>query len=246
MQKIIFVLVLWANIQYVFAQKLEGGTTQTAEEIIAKAVEARGGSQKLQNLKSVTMEGVVNIMGMDIPMKSIVIHKRGMRNDMEIMGAKITMAIDGDKGWIINPLQGGTSAVEMPAEQLQSASSQLDLTGGLLSYKENGLTPEYIGKETVDGTEAFKVKMTMKDGTVITNFFDTKTYYLIKTAGKVSAQGQTFDLENKLSNYKLVEGVAFPHTMEANNPQVGAMTTNFTKIEVNTPIDESIFVMPKN
>jgi hypothetical protein len=210
---------------------------QTAQEILDKAIQAKGGA-KLNDLKSVKMEGTLNAMGMDIPTKMVAINKRGLRTEIEVMGQNIIMAIDGAKGWTINPLQGGDAAADLPEDQVKALSGQMDLSG-LASFKTEG-TVELLGKEG----DAYKIKMVSKDGSTVINFFDATTYNIVKTIVTVELQGQKADVETKYSNYKMVDGVSFPFTIETSNPQAGQITYNFTKIEVNPTIDEKIFAKP--
>jgi len=213
---------------------------QTADEILAKSIEARGGAEKMNSLKSMRMECTTSVMGMELPTKIQIVNKRGVRSDVEVMGQKITQTIDGDKGWMINPMQGGSDPVELPADQVKASASQMDLSG-VTNYKNAGTTAELLGKEMVDGTETFKVKTTSKDGLIITHFIDTKTYYIVKSIIKV----QETEVETKMSNYKVVDGIAFAHTTEMSNPQAGSIITTITKLEVNPTIDEAVFAMPK-
>jgi outer membrane lipoprotein-sorting protein len=237
MKKIVFSLT-------VFISVVGAAVAQTADEILVKSIEARGGAAKLNGLKSLKMESVTSVMGMDMVSKSVIVNKRGMRNDIEVMGQTITMAVDGDKGWMINPMQGGTDPVALPEEQLKASAVQLDLAG-MTNYKEAGTTAELLGKETMDGTEVYKIKTTSKDGMVMTHSIDTKTYYILKTAIKVKVGDQEIEAETKMSNYKVVDGIAFAHTTEITNPQAGVITTTIKKLEVNPTVDESVFAMPK-
>ncbi|WP_428661280.1 outer membrane lipoprotein-sorting protein [Runella sp.] len=237
MKKLIVLIALFAGTAMTVA-------AQTAEEILNKSIQARGGAEKLNSLKSLRMEGTLSVMGMDIPTKSVIVHKRGMRNEMDAMGQSIIMAIDGDKGWMINPM-AGTTPVALPEDQLKASVSQLDLSG-ITNYKSVGTTAELLGKETIDGTEVYKVKMVSKDGTSMTHFIDSKNFNIIKTAIKVNVSGQDVEVETKMSNYKVFDGISFPTITEITNPQAGVITTTITKVEVNPTIDVSIFAMPKN
>ncbi|TAE36211.1 MAG: outer membrane lipoprotein-sorting protein [Runella slithyformis] len=214
---------------------------QTADEIITKMVEARGGADKLSAIKSMKMEATMAVMGMELPVKTVLVPKRGMRIDISAMGQEIVQAVDGTTAWTIAPPMGVTTPTELPAEQAKPMLGQLDISGGLIGYKENGTTVELLGKEKLDAADVFKLKMTTKDGIVATNFVDATTYYILKTV--VSIGGA--EVETRISNYKMIDGVAFPFTTEIKNEQMGTMTTNVTKIELNQTIDESIFKMPK-
>lgn len=214
---------------------------QTADEIIAKMVEARGGVDKLKSLKSVRMEANTSVMGMDLPTKMTIVHKRGMRTEIAAMGQDVITAVDGDKAWMLAPPMGITTPTEMPAEQAKGLMGQLDLTTGLLDYKEAGTTVELLGTEKLDGNDVFKIKMTPKDGIGSVSYVDAKTYYIVKTTVKMGE----IEAETKIYNYKMMDGIAFPFTTEVKNEQMGTIVTNITKVEVNPTIDEAIFKMPK-
>ncbi len=212
-------------------------TAQTADEIIAKNQEAMGGTAKLTALNSVKMSGSMSAQGQDFPITITKSHLKGMRVDLDIMGQACYQIITPEKGSMFFPIQGMTEPKEMDADALKSGQSQLDLQGSLTNYKEKGKKVELIGKEKVDGADAFKLKLTDKDGRTTDYFVDAKTYRVVKTAGKASMNGQEMDIETSFSDFKQnADGYWFPYTMTTQN---GPMT--FEKIETNIKVDESIF-----
>jgi outer membrane lipoprotein-sorting protein len=66
----------------------------------------------------------------------------------------------------------------------------------------------------------------------------------VKVTGKVKANGQEVDTEVNFSNYKAIDGLYFPHTMETASPMGGMMTVDTVSIEINPAIDASIFAKP--
>ena len=218
---------------------------QTADEIMAKAIDARGGAEKLNNLKAVVMQGNVSAAGMDIPMKSIVANKRGYRMELDIMGQTVIVALDGTKGWTINPLQGGTTAEDLPEDQTKGLVSQTDLAD-FANYKKDGFNAELLGKEKIDSKDIYKIKISGKNNIETTHWVDSQTYYVVKTAVKITVDGKPVETERKLSDYKIYDGLAFPTTTETTHPQAGQLITTITKVEINPNIDEAVFVKPKN
>ena len=105
-----------------------------------------------------------------------------------------------------------------------------------------GNKAELAGKETIDGKEAYKIKLTLSTGKEITYFVDTKTYLLIQTkqmrAGMNSNEGER-EVVTNYSDYKPVDGIMFPHTISNPGEGPGAGSMTFNKIELNKPIDES-------
>ena len=238
MKKLFLIAVLFITI---------AAQAQTADEIIAKHIEARGGADKFATLKTVKMEATLAVAGIEAPTKIAVINGRAHRMDVSAMGNDITTVIDGATGWGVNPMGGSGKPEAIAADQLKGTSTQTDLSGGLLNYKEKGNTVELLGSEKITTGDAFKVKLTLKDGSVITHYFDAKTFYIVQTKAKMSVGGQEFDADVIYAGHKAVDGIVFPMTQEiTNHPQFGSMISTFSKIEVNPTVDEAIFMMPKN
>jgi hypothetical protein len=126
----------------------------------------------------------------------------------------------------------------MPAEAVKESKDGLDIQSPLLNYTEKGHKPEYVGKEDFEGTECLKMNVIMKSGSIVTMFFDPKTYYLIKQVVKTKATGQEIEQVQTFSNFtKTPEGYIFPMSMTGFGP--GDIT--FTKVEINKTIDEALF-----
>ena len=125
----------------------------------------------------------------------------------------------------------------MTADELKASSDDLDVQGKLVDFKSKGHTVEYLGKDDVEGTECFKLKITTKAGNVETVFIDPKTYYIVRTVQKRIANGQESDVPTNLSNYqKLPEGIVVPFSIAL---PFGELV--LSKAEVNKPVDESLF-----
>jgi hypothetical protein len=121
-----------------------------------------------------------------------------------------------------------------------------NIGGRLMNYKDEGTTAELLGKEDLEGTEVFKIKLTEKSGKVINYFFDTKNYMVLKEKQIVKRNGKEYNTETTMSNYKTVNNVQMPYTMEINTEgsQIGSQTVTLDKIEMNVDIDDNIFKMP--
>ncbi len=212
-------------------------TAQTADEIVDKYVTAMGGKDKLSSLKSVKMEGTMNVQGNDISIAITKVQNTGMRLDMEIMGANNYQTMNTKGGITFFPIRGMQSPEPMPDEQYKGAMTQLDLQGALFNYKDKGTTLEYLGTEKVGGNDAYKLKATLKSGSVLNYFIDTKTNQLAKSSSKRMMQGVETEFETVFSDYKQnTDGYWFPYTVVATQG-----TTSFDKIETNITVDPKIF-----
>jgi hypothetical protein len=210
---------------------------QTADEIVGKNIEAMGGKDKLSSLQSLKMTGTLATQGVDVGMTFTKLNNKGFRIDLEINGMSNYQTATTNKGTVFMPIAGMTSPADMEPSQLKSMVRQMDLQGPLFNYKEKGTTIDVLGKEMVDGSEAYKLKLNYKDGESSTYFIDTKTNRLVKSVAKRTFNGVETELETTYADYKQnADGYWFPYSITS---QQG--TTVIDKIETNVKIDESIF-----
>jgi hypothetical protein len=219
---------------------------QTADEIINKHIEAIGGKEKLSNLKSLYVESTLAVMGQEAPAITYLINGKAYKNEIDFGGQKVIQVITDKDGWGVNPMMGAATPTAMTGEELKGNQARLVAGGLLYDYAARGNKVELLGREDVSGTSAFKIKATTKDSVVITYFIDPTTYYIIKEAQTVSADGQPAETISTYSNYKKTDyGYVIPYTHELTLPQGITLTINTNKVEVNKEIDPKIFEMPK-
>ena len=210
---------------------------QTVDEIIDKNVAAMGGKEKLSNLKTVRMEGVLNTQGTDVNLVITRSNMVGQRIDISVMGMDGYQIFTPTAGWAFLPFMGQTAPEVMKDDQVKAGTIVLDVQGNLFNYKQKGTTVELLGKNKVDSADCYKLKVTLKNGKAFIYFVDTKTNYVVKTLSKQNVNGEEKDMETGYSNYKpTVDGYIFPFTSTSERGQ-----TDFSKIEVNVPVDAKIF-----
>lgn len=213
-------------------------SAQTADEVIAKHIEAIGGKDKLLALKSVVMQASLSVQGQEIPVTMSQVHNKGQRVQLTIMGMENYIIQTPAEGWTYMPVQGQTKPEASPAEAVKEGADLLDIQSPLLNYKEKGHQVEFMGKEDVEGTECFKIKAKMKGGAEQTMYFDPASYYIIKTVTKSKATGQETEQSQTYSNFKKLDsGYVFPFAFTGFGP--GEIV--ISKIDVNVPVDEKLF-----
>jgi outer membrane lipoprotein-sorting protein len=230
-----------------FAVVAVPAAAQTADDIIAKSFAAQGGIEKLKAMTTVRMTGRMVVgPGMEAPIVLEIKRPKSMRVDISIQGMTIVQAFDGADAWMLNPIGGGSTAELLPSDMKKMVEEQADLDGPLMDYKAKGHTVELLGKETAEGTECFKLKVTEKDGDVTVFYVDTETYLTVRQEARRTMGGVEVDNETIIGDWKDVGGMLFPHAIDSGQkgaPQRQKMTIE--KIEVNVPIDDARFKMPK-
>lgn len=241
--RIHFLSKLAGTLAFAFIVQL-ASYAQSVDEIISKHIAAMGGD-KYTSLKSVKIESSAQIMGMDLPSSTTIAQGRGLRSETTVQGMTIVQGLDGNTGWAINPMAGQTTATAIPEDQVKMSAGQLDLTG-LYNYKEKGHTAELAAEETIEGAPVYVMKVNMANGSKATHYISKDTYYILRSAVKVSVQGQEVEAKTNFSNFKQVDGVTFAFTTEIESPAMpGTMTMIVKNVQVNPTLDESIFAMPK-
>lgn len=219
---------------------------QTADEVIAKNLQALGGAEKLKSLKSVRMSGRMTVgPGMEAPMVAEQVRPDRVRMEITVQGLTLVQAFDGTTGWMINPFQGKRDAERMPDDDVKALREMADMDGPLVDYKAKGNTVELLGKEAVDGSEAYKVKVTLKDGETRTYYFDADSWLQVKMESKRMVRGAEQEGETTFGNFKPVGGLLFPHQIVGGAkgaPQKQTITVE--KIELDPAIDAARFTMP--
>ena len=220
----------------------------SVDEILAKHYAACGGLDKLKAINSMRVTGSVAVgQGMDAPFT--MERKRPGKSRMEftLQGMTGIQAFDGTKTWSVMPFMGKKDPEVGTDEDNKNAQDDADFDGALVDYKDKGNAIEVAGKESIDGADAYKLKVTKKNGKIEYDYLDAETWLLVKQEGKVKRRGTEMDGETLFSDYKDVDGIMEPFAMESGAkgmPQKQKMT--FTKIELNVPIDDARFAVPAN
>ncbi len=211
--------------------------SQTADEIIAKHIEAIGGEAAWKKVNTLKIHGSLDVQGTDIKISLMQLHGRGMRQDIALQGMEGYQIVTPTQGWTFMPFRGQTQVAAMSEEEVKQAQSELDTHGSLLEYKEKGHTAELAGRETIDGIECYKLILSLNSGKKETAFIDSKNYYVVRTTTMQKVNGQDQELETSYSAFeKLPEGIVIAKSLTL---PYGTMTLN--KVEVNKPIDERVF-----
>jgi hypothetical protein len=214
---------------------------QTAEEIITKHADAIGGIDAWRKVTSIRSEGTVLVQGAEVSIVSTVLHQKGFRQDISFAGMNGYRILTTTAGWNFMPFQGQTDPEPLTEEDIKERQSDLDAQDELIDYKEKGTSVELAGKEDVEGTKCYKLVVTFKSGQIETLFIDPKSYHIIRQVAKAKANGQEFEEVTNFSNYqKLPEGI-----LVAMSVGMGIGEFNLTKVQVNIPVDEAIFKLPK-
>jgi hypothetical protein len=210
---------------------------QTADEIIGKYITAIGGKDKWSQVKSMKVNGYIEVQGIKINFTQQAVHETGVRVDAEFQGQKIIDITTPTMGWSQNPFGGKSTLQPISGEELQQKLDELDIQDEFVDYATKGSSVEFIGKDEEDGNEFYKIKMVTKNKNETVYFFDVNTFLIYKEEKTVKQQGQEMKMVTKLLDYKTIPfGIKIPHKSE----QMGQVLV-MDVIQINAAIDENIF-----
>jgi hypothetical protein len=219
---------------------------QTADELIAKNIAAKGGLEKIRAIQTVRMTGRRDAGGFKAAVGQENKRPSQVRETMSLQGMTAIQAYDGVAGWQVRPFGGKKDPQLLGEDDMHRLLLDADLEGPLVNYKEKGNTVESLGMDTVDGDDAYKLKVTLKNGDILYYFLDPDTYLEIRREFQVFIRGSVRESAEELGSYKPVAGVMFPFSIASGpkgNPDNWA-TTTYDKIEVNVPLGDSQFAVP--
>ena len=222
-------------------------TAQTLDEILDHHFEAIGGKDKIAAVHSLKMTAKQVFGPQEVPAVLTWERPDKIRMEFTLQGMTGIQAYDGKTAWMVMPFLGKTEPEEMTGDDLKDIIEQADLMEGpLFNWKEKGHKVEFEGEDTVEGTPAWKLKLTRKDGDVSTIWLDKDAYVQIKSESKRKRNDQEVEIESSYGDYKEVDGLYFPFSIESKPkgaPQGATITIE--SIELNPKVDDSIFAMPE-
>jgi len=226
---------------------------QTVDEINSKYFENTGGIEKWKALQGVRMTAKVNQGGMEIPLVITQMKDGRQMTAISFQGKEIKQGVyDGTSLWSHNFMN--MKAEKSDAEATENYKLDIgEFPDPFLNYKARGLKAELLGKETVEGTETFKVKLTKKpikvDGTpkdnIVFYYFDTENFVPLMQESEITAGPNKGQIgQNKMSDYQDVNGLLFPFSLAQGVKGQPSQPLVITKVELNPKVEDKEFAFP--
>jgi len=221
-------------------------SSQTAEELVNKNIEAKGGMEKIKAIKTLRMTGKLIVSGLTATQGQDNMRPNLVRETTTLQGMTAVQAYDGSTGWQIQPFGGRKDPELMGEDDMRDLLLDSDFDGPLVDYKAKGNTVEYLGHDTVDGDDALRLKVTLKNGDIVYYYLDPDTYLEIRKETQEFIRGSVRENAANLGSYKPVAGVMFPFSIASGpkNDPTSWQTVTVDKLEANVPLDISEFAVP--
>lgn len=227
---------------------------QTADEIITTYLENTGGADNWNALQGIQMKAKVNQNGMEIPIDIVQLKGGKQMTVINFQGMEFKQGVfDGETLWGLNfQTQKAEKSDKEATENMKLEIN--DFPDPFLNYKANNYTVELLGKEEVDGTETFKIKLVKEpvtiDGKQEENvsfyYFDTENFVPIMMQSQVKSGQQKGQMsEVTFSDYQEIDGLYFPFSMTQGLKGQPGQPITMDEIILNPEVDPMEFKFPE-
>ena len=218
---------------------------QTVDEVIAKNIQAHGGLEKIRSIQTQRMSGKLTIDSIDARVVQENKRPDKVRQQVIIQNMAQVRAYDGKSGWQINPFEGRRDPELLSQDDSKDLQISADLDGPLVDYKGKGHKAELAGHDSVEGTDCYKIKLTLKNGDIRYYYIDTDSFLELKLEEHISIRGSIRESETFYGDYEQVNGISYPFAIEAGEKgSTDRVKYTVEKIEQNIPLEDSDFSVP--
>jgi zinc protease len=211
----------------------------TAQTVIEDYVKAIGGKQKLAALRDLQSTSVMKTRGPEFVIKTW--QKGGSRIaiEMTMNGQMMSKRVyDGATGSEAG-MGGATRTLE--AEELADMKEQA-MFAKETGYLTGGYKLTLKGAEPLEGRNAYVLEVERPDGKKTTEYYDMGTSLKIReVSSQPGPDGNPAAVITDFSDYKEVNGVMIPHTINLTGVFPVPVKATVTEIKANAGVDEAVF-----
>jgi hypothetical protein len=220
----------------------------TADELAAKNVEAKGGIDSIHAIKSLRLSGRMRVQQDTLELRFVALVKQPgeVRYEASLQGLTQVQAFDGSQAWQINPFQGRKDPEKLSADDAKGLGEDAaDFAGPLVDYKAKGYKLDYLGTQDIDGTDAYKLRVTRPNGDLTTVYLDPDYFLEIRTVNRRIEHGVPVETVIDYGDYEKVAGVFLPFSQESGvKGQTDRQKVQFDQAEANVEAADGLFQLP--
>lgn len=218
-------------------------SAQSLDDIL-KEYFAAIGQDSLLKANTQKLTGKMIQTGIEIPFIQMAKRPGKVRVEGTFQDLTFIQTFNGTEGWSLNPFMGVTDPQPMSEDDIKGMRYQADMDGMLWNWKDKGYTVTLEGKEDMEGTSCYKIKLETKEGDTFTYYIDSDSYTMLRTNTKMKVMGNEMESDTYYSNYTMVGGIAVPGKIETKVKDQLVMTLVVDKVDLNTDLDDALFEKP--
>lgn len=210
-------------------------------ELMDKTIEASGGKEAHDRIKTVVTRGTLTMPMLPEPAKteSYTTKDKKMLQVVTLPGmGEVRSGMNGDVAWEMNPMMGPRllSKEETVAQMMDDDLSDAD-------WRDKYATVKTTGVEEFGGKQCYVVELTPKEGQPLTMLIDKETSLPAGVRLVAQTNMGALPISVRMEDYRTTDGITIPHrqVQEMAGQEVVATTDT---VEYNTEIPEETFALP--
>jgi outer membrane lipoprotein-sorting protein len=234
----------------VYASEQIPGHALSAEQIAEKNVAARGGLDAWRKVQTMVWFGHVdsaNAPAQDLPFVLALKRPNKTRFELTVLNRNSVRVFDGKEGWKLSPsTMGGPNLRPYTMDESTSARDEQVIDGPLIDHEAKGVSITLEGVDKVDGHDAYRLAAKLPSGVTRHVWIDAETFLDVKVDREVRGpRGQRVIVEVSYSNYRNVDGLQIPLTIESGaTASANKDKLMIDKVSLNPPLEDVIFAKP--
>jgi photosynthetic reaction center cytochrome c subunit len=210
-----------------------------ADQILDKYLAAVGGADALMKVKSRVQKGNLEAGGIQFP---IEVYSQGPDKRISIshpQGGESVTAFNGEVGWLT--IRNGIHMMTGSEREAARIDAELYFPARVRQlYKEFHVRPG----EEIDGHQTYMVMAKDANLPALRLYFDQQSGLLVRQMRFAETPLGRNPTQIDYADYKEIDGVKIPYRWTLTRPN-GSFTIKVDQVQQNVPIDEKLFVPPK-
>lgn len=214
----------------------------TAEQIIDRSIEATGGRSAMGKLVSTYAKGTMEFTAQDVH-GVMEFYAKAPNKQLAIMNlesvGEVRQGFDGQVAWGQDPTGQIIEISGAPLDDMKRRA----VFNPALKWRELYPKAELQGEDTVGGRKAYVVRLTATDGALITRYYDTGTFLMLREKGSHETPQGVMDITADFSDYRDIGGVKAPFSIRQ-SLAAGEIVIKISEMKNNLEIDDAKFSKP--
>lgn len=218
----------------------DAAASESVETIVSKHLDAQGGAQKLKSLTTLVAKSKSYENGKLLTATTMTrARPNKFRYDTEKDGKAWSKGFDGAAGWYVE--NGEVKDLE-PAK-VAMMKQKADFDDVLIDYRQKGAKVELVGVADLNGSPAYKLKVTRSSGDVEQRYLDRRSMLEVKRTMTYVHEGKSTEKTITFSDYRNVDGVMLNHAVEWEADGKKGKTV-YEEIKLGAPVSADLFKKP--